>query len=172
MACRFRNAAPVRPRGCRRCADSRSARGRQHHDARLRDRLRGFDIGCGVRGRVRHSGTPRSDRRGHARRSETRWTGSKPGARYADRAARAGCAAVQHATTADSAAVLADGGTVRTLTEQTPVGALAFAVDDRQGLLPGELLRVGAASDPNVEYVVIRDLPGRLPKGVVDPDAS
>ena len=78
-------------------------------------------------------------------------------------------ASVQRATTADSAAVLADGGTVRTLTEQTTVGALAFAVDDRQGLLPGELLRVGAASDPNVDYVVIRDLPGRLPKGVVDP---
>ena len=38
-------------------------------------------------------------------------------------------------------------------------GALSLSVNDRQGLLVGQVLRVGAESDPDVEYVVIRDLP-------------
>ena len=38
-------------------------------------------------------------------------------------------------------------------------GALSLAVSDRQGLASGQVLRVGAETDPDVEYVVIRDLP-------------
>src|SRR5262249_24313168 len=59
-------------------------------------------------------------------------------------------ALIQHVTTADSAAALIDGGKVRTLADQTVAGTMAFEVDDRQGLQPGNVIRVGAASDPNV----------------------
>jgi phage tail sheath protein FI len=77
------------------------------------------------------------------------------------RAAAAG-ALIEHVTRADT-------GTLRTLDEPVPAGAMAVAVDDRQGFQPGQVIRVGAPGDPDVEYAVIRELPGQLPPGPVDP---
>jgi phage tail sheath protein FI len=60
----------------------------------------------------------------------------------------------------------ADTGTIKTLdpppTPAEPAvaaGALVLDVNDRQGLTIDQVLRVGATNDPDVEYVVIRDLP-------------
>lgn len=73
---------------------------------------------------------------------------------------------VQPVTTADDGAI-----TLKRLdppagaaTVAVAAGALVLSVNNRQGLRPGQLLRVGAAGDPDVEYVVIRQLPN--PSGV------
>ena len=62
---------------------------------------------------------------------------------------------VEHVTRADS-------GAVRSLDEAVAAGTMALAVNDRQGLAPGDVIRVGAATDPDVEYAVIRELPEQL----------
>lgn len=63
----------------------------------------------------------------------------------------------------------APGITLKTLDEQVPAGAVVLDVNDRDGLFVGQVLRVGAPNDPDVEYVVIRALPD--PSGQT-PDAG
>ncbi|MCK7495866.1 MAG: hypothetical protein MZW92_36550 [Comamonadaceae bacterium] len=78
---------------------------------------------------------------------------------------------LQPVTTADDGAVGVKrlDAPVGAATVAVAAGALALSVNDRQGLAIGQLLRVGAATDPDVEYVVIRDLPN--PSGAA-PDAG
>ncbi|MCK9621354.1 MAG: phage tail sheath subtilisin-like domain-containing protein [Methylobacter sp.] len=67
-----------------------------------------------------------------------------------------GGAYVEHVTRADSGVI-----SVKILDALVNAGAMALLVDNRQGLSIGQVLRVGAPNDPDVEYVVIRDLPNR-----------
>jgi len=60
---------------------------------------------------------------------------------------------VEHVTRADNGAI------IRTLDEAVAAGTQAFAVDDRQGMVVGEVIRVGAVADPDVEYAAIAELP-------------
>jgi phage tail sheath protein FI len=67
--------------------------------------------------------------------------------------AHAAGAFVEHVTRADT------GPGFRTLDARVAAGAVVLNVDNRAGLAAGDVLRVGADNDPDVEYVVIRDLP-------------
>ena len=67
---------------------------------------------------------------------------------------------VEHVQRADTGGI-----TVKTLDVPIDIGAMALPVNDRQGLDVGQILRVGAVDDPDVEYVVIRDLPNRAGSG-------
>jgi phage tail sheath protein FI len=58
---------------------------------------------------------------------------------------------------------------LRGLTAATRAGATFLALDNRLGLVEGDVLRVGAV--PNEEYVVVAALPSRAPTGV-RPDAG
>jgi phage tail sheath protein FI len=69
----------------------------------------------------------------------------------------------EHVTRAD--AHLTDPALI--LDAAVPAGALTLPVNNRNGLKIGDVIRVGDAADPNVEYVVIRDLPNKL---TTDPD--
>jgi hypothetical protein len=55
-----------------------------------------------------------------------------------------------------------DTGPAIILDAAVPAGALTLSVNNRDGLTTGAVIRVGNAADPNVEYVVIRDLPNKL----------
>jgi hypothetical protein len=68
---------------------------------------------------------------------------------------------VQHVQCADDGAVTVKrlDAPVGTNTVAVQAGALALTVNNRQGLHIGQVLRVGASADPDVEYVVIRELP-------------
>ena len=80
---------------------------------------------------------------------------------------------VQHVQRADNVAIPVPIKTLDppagTSTDAVAAGALALSVDDRQGLQIGQVLRVGAPAAPDVEYMVIRDLPD--PTGAA-PDAG
>jgi uncharacterized protein len=78
---------------------------------------------------------------------------------------------VQHVQCADDGAVTVKrlDAPVGTNTVAVQAGALALTVNNRQGLHIGQVLRVGASADPDVEYVVIRELPD--PAGAA-PDAG
>src|SRR5215475_4641935 len=80
---------------------------------------------------------------------------------------------VQHVQRADNVAIPVPIKTLDppagTSTDAVAAGALALSVDDRQGLQIGQVLRVGAPTAPDVEYMVIRDLPD--PTGAA-PDAG
>lgn len=65
-----------------------------------------------------------------------------------------GGAYVEHVTRADTGGI-----SVKTVDALVDAGAMALPVNDRQGLLIGQVLRLGAVNDPDVEYVVIRELP-------------
>jgi phage tail sheath protein FI len=67
---------------------------------------------------------------------------------------------VEHVQRADTGGI-----TAKTLDVPIDMGAMALPVNDRQGLQIGQILRVGAVDDPDVEYVVIRDLPNRAGSG-------
>jgi hypothetical protein len=54
---------------------------------------------------------------------------------------------------------------IKTLDEPVGGGVMALPLNNRQGLQIGQVLRVGAANDPDVEYVVIRDLPNPAGSG-------
>jgi len=53
----------------------------------------------------------------------------------------------------------ADNGAVRTLDAPTVPGAQAFVLDDRTAVVVGDVLRIGAPGDPDVEYAVVREVP-------------
>src|SRR5262249_45013367 len=53
----------------------------------------------------------------------------------------------------------ADNGAIRTLDAPTVAGAQAFVLDDRTAIVVGDVLRIGAAGDPDVEYAVVREVP-------------
>jgi hypothetical protein len=78
---------------------------------------------------------------------------------------------VQPVTTADDVAITLKrlDPPVGNAAVAVAAGALALSVNNRQGLRPRQLLRVGAAGDPDVEYVVIRELPN---SSGVAPDAG
>lgn len=67
---------------------------------------------------------------------------------------------VEHVQRADTGGV-----TTKTLDMPVDAGAMVLSVNDRQGLVVGQVLRVGAVNDPDVEYVVIRELPNRAGVG-------
>ena len=71
---------------------------------------------------------------------------------------------LEHVQRADDGAI-----SIKTLDEPVGAGSVVLPVSDRQGLVIGQVLRVGADSDPSVEYVIIRDLPNRVPTA---PDAG
>lgn len=73
---------------------------------------------------------------------------------------------LQHVRRADNGAITVP---VKTLDFAVDAGAMALVVNDRQGLVAGQVLRIGAAGDPDVEYAVIRELPN--PAGAA-PDAG
>jgi hypothetical protein len=54
---------------------------------------------------------------------------------------------------------------IKTLDAPVAAGAVVLPVNDREQLAAGQVLRVGADNDPDVEYVVIRDLPNRVVPG-------
>jgi len=61
-----------------------------------------------------------------------------------------------------------DNGAVRMLDAALPAGAQAFLLDNRQNIVAGSVLRVGAAGDPDVEYAIVQAVPN--PTGVgLDP---
>jgi hypothetical protein len=72
---------------------------------------------------------------------------------------RAG-AYVEHVERADDAVI-----TIKTLDGPVEVRTMALPVNNRQGLQIGQVLRVGVDNDPDVEYVVVRDLPNRESSG-------
>jgi phage tail sheath protein FI len=56
--------------------------------------------------------------------------------------------------------VFADSATTLHLTADAPAGTRSIAVDNRQGLMPGAILRFGATGSVGVEYVTIAAVPG------------
>jgi phage tail sheath protein FI len=65
---------------------------------------------------------------------------------------------VEHVVREDDLSVITP---IKTLDTPVAAGALVLPVSDRQDLAIGQVLRVGADNDPDVEYVVIRDVPNR-----------
>ncbi len=59
----------------------------------------------------------------------------------------------------------ADAGTLKTLDAPVTAGAMTFTVTDRTGLVVGNQIRVGAETDPDVEYATIVGLPNRAAAG-------
>ena len=66
-------------------------------------------------------------------------------------------ASVEVATSTD-----ATGTNDKTLTAEAPAGSNIVVLDERQNLNVGDVLRIGQAADPEVEYMVISAIPNRL----------
>ena len=56
----------------------------------------------------------------------------------------------------------ATGTNDKTLTADAPAGSNIVVLDERQNLNVGDVLRIGQAADPEVEYMVISAIPNRL----------
>jgi hypothetical protein len=69
---------------------------------------------------------------------------------------------VEHVAIADDGAVAA-----KQLTAAVAIGALTLSLDDRGGLVVGDVVRIGLAADPGREYGQIAALPGA---GLLTPD--
>jgi phage tail sheath protein FI len=69
---------------------------------------------------------------------------------------------LEHITRTDNGGITTP---IKMLDVRVEAGAMALMVDDRQDLQIGQVLRVGAPNDPDVEYVVIRDLPNPAGSG-------
>jgi hypothetical protein len=59
----------------------------------------------------------------------------------------------------------ADAGTLKSLEAPVAAGSMTFTVTDRAALAINDTIRIGAVTDPDVEYATITDLPNRAAAG-------